>query len=301
MDVPPEVRSVVNELVNKVVRKDSNRRYREKNKEKILAKRKDYHKTAAGKAANKRGHEKMRKDPVKRAKHNEKNREMMNRQRASGFNASGKVQANMCISCANKRISVKAYRTDRLCADCRKAAPTRTEHYIIEKFEKAFGDLWNLRTSTDQSVSNSVNCPNISRRRPDVSFVTPDGLIVTIEVDENSHDERDPSCEISKLQDELAALTTQLSHYGKSPKQMITFRLNPNACDRGTILLDKRIQCVVDNVTRLLNDSRFGNTLFSDFDASHPCVAFIAYHTKGNYLIEAQKQAFGDNNVIVLL
>ena len=113
---------------------------------------------------------------------------------------------------------------------------------------------------TSVNVKRRRECETSTNRFPDALWVLRDEhgravLALAVEVDEDSHRDREPTCESAKIYDTAWAVQQKLGFEGaatgaRAPKRpMVPFvilKLNPNAYDGPCTKLEDRVQAVAD-------------------------------------------------------
>jgi len=145
---------------------------------------------------------------------------------------------------------------------------------------------------TPKTQKRRRECDTTTNRYPDCLWVVRDEraravLVVTVEVDEHSHTDRDPECETGKVDDEFQSLQTKLGKEGaargavaRHDAEMIpivTIRMNPNAYDKEVVRLADRVKAVAAVVRAYLHmDAETRDAL----QTHAPIVHVMYYHTK---------------------
>ena len=148
--------------------------------------------------------------------------------------------------------------------------------------------------------TRSGECDTAHQRRPDLLYVVREPVdsrivaFLSVEVDEDSHCDRDPNCEGGKI-DETFQAVTQLAqkegcsrgaaarHDAVAPFGLF-LKFNPNACDVGLFTLDQRIDVLVRRCNAFLSQpaSFFTDPAIRD-EKMLPHVETMFYHSnKGN-------------------
>ena len=159
-------------------------------------------------------------------------------------------------------------------------------------------------------------CSTEHQRRPDILWLVrepEDSRIVAavmIEVDENSHSDRESVCEGGKVHDTFQSILKLAQEEGKGrlgevrkgevlTPQVVFIRFNPNACDDpgGAIRLATRIQVLASRVCELLNTpADVYQQRSRDGQCMKPHLEILYYHSKegGKHLAfyEQNKHAF---------
>ena len=142
-------------------------------------------------------------------------------------------------------------------------------------------------------------CSTAHQRRPDLLYLVRDTdshivAALLVEVDENSHSDRNPQCEAGKIDETFQCLHKLAQEEGKSHLAetrageihtpfVCFFKFNPNACDApgGVIKLSTRIQILADRCNAFLNTDPAVFHARSDAGESMlPHVQCLYYHTK---------------------
>lgn len=145
---------------------------------------------------------------------------------------------------------------------------------------------------TSKSQKRRRECDTLTNRFPDGLWVLRDEraravLVVIVEVDEDSHGDRDPTCESGKIDDTFQALQDKLAKEGaargavaRHDAQMlpiVTIRVNPNAYDKKIVKLPERVKAVAAVVRAYLQmDAETREAL----QTHAPIVHVLYYHTK---------------------
>jgi len=132
----------------------------------------------------------------------------------------------------------------------------------------------------DKTVSTGANCKGLDKRRPDLLWVIKNKVAVVVEIDEHSHAEYEPSCEIRKISEQNLAIQ-QLDDCENIP--VYTIRINPDAYDKKRITLKTRAETVAKKVREILDDD-------SHERQGYAKIFFYCYHSKADHIIEAQRK-----------
>jgi hypothetical protein len=173
-----------------------------------------------------------------------------------------------------------------LCAGCDAVAPRM--QWIT----------WNLikaelpePTFKDNKLIGGDACMT-KRSRPDFGWVLPD-RIVYLEIDEHSHEDREISCELAKLDSANWGLAESGTVMAKLPTFMIRF--NCSEYDRARISLEDRCETLVDYVQQKLTED------VSAWDVMRLNVSYLYYHSKSDKHVEAaqeQSESFKVHSVV---
>ncbi|MBD39695.1 MAG: hypothetical protein CMB11_04830 [Euryarchaeota archaeon] len=145
---------------------------------------------------------------------------------------------------------------------------------------------------TPKTQKRRRECDTTTNRYPDCLWVVRDEraravLVVTVEVDEHSHTDRDPECETGKIDDTFQSLQDKLAKEGaargavaRHDAEMIpivTIRMNPNKYDKAQVRLADRVKAVAAVVRAYLHmDAETRDAL----QTHAPIVHVMYYHTK---------------------
>jgi len=185
----------------------------------------------------------------------------------------------MYCSVCGKQLTPKRRRAGMLCAECDKTLPPRTEHLVWNAIKDAL--------PPPSARDNLLLAPKSSGcaadpTRPDVAWVGTD-RIVHLEIDEHSHDDRQPSCETKKL-DSAAWGTDNTSPTGHR-LPVIVVRFNPDNCDTDERTAFPRVE---DRCARLITTLNWAiKTSAGNFDLVRVNVCYLFYHTKAQCHIDA--------------
>ena len=148
--------------------------------------------------------------------------------------------------------------------------------------------------------TRSGECDTAHQRRPDLLYVVREPVdsrivaFLSVEVDEDSHCDRDPNCEGGKIDETFQALT-QLAqtegcskgaaarHDARAPFGLF-LKFNPNACDVGLFTLNQRIDVLVKRCNAFLSQPvSFFTEAAIRREAMLPQVETMFYHSnRGN-------------------
>ena len=138
-------------------------------------------------------------------------------------------------------------------------------------------------SAVDDKVVGGRAC-SVGQRRPDLAWVTPT-YVVSVEIDEDSHAGRAPSCELKKAQD-----TRFGAEMGSKP--LLLIRYNPDQWDGAAAAgagagapphREALLAAVLKWVLR--------NVRARDLDPLKPNLAFLFYHSRGGKHIHAADAA----------
>jgi hypothetical protein len=146
---------------------------------------------------------------------------------------------------------------------------------------------------TGKGVKRRRECDTTTNRFPDSLFVLRDAdararLVVIVEVDEDSHRDRDPTCESGKIDDEFQSVQARLAKEGAASGAVarhdarmvpiVFVKFNPNAYDGPKrVKLDDRIAAVAELVNAYLHRSP---TELAELPTKVPIVHVLYYHSK---------------------
>ena len=162
------------------------------------------------------------------------------------------------------------------CAGCDKNKPPRMEHIVRDKIE---GPIKLPPTMRDSKLIGGEACAS-DRTRPDLCWVLED-RIIHVEIDEHSHEDREVSCELKKLD----SANWGLSDFGLKHLPTWTIRFNCSEYDGRRISLDARCKALVHVVNGLLKCP------LTVWDPLRLNVSYMFYHSKSQKHIEAAKES----------
>lgn len=182
------------------------------------------------------------------------------------------------------RLRMHARGGSGLCAECDGSSSSSS----LAKEKRLTQELLKHGVPPPSAVDNVVvggkTC-EVGRRRPDLAWVT-NGYIINLEIDEDSHTARHPSCEVRKAQD------TRYGAEGGS-KPLLLIRYNPDQYDgynpqepsaaesNRTAYLATLLKWVLYNVRR------------EALDLHRPNVVYVYYHTRAaKHLTAVSKAGF---------
>jgi len=190
------------------------------------------------------------------------------------------VPRSICKICMSKRLSPRRISLG-ICAECEPNTPERTEIIFGDMIIEAFGYEPNVK---DKMLATGSACNGLrNRRRPDLLWVYPGKVAVVVEIDENSHVDRESSCELRKISEQNEAI--QLLE-GCECIPVYTIRVNPDAYDGGNVTKKER----VEKVAGLLRDIIHGDHEYEQ--NGYMKVIFCYYHSKSRHHIDAHKAEF---------
>ena len=146
----------------------------------------------------------------------------------------------------------------------------------------------------------SGECDTTHQRRPDLLYVVREPVdsrivaFLSVEVDEDSHCDRKPSCEGDKIDGTIQAVTQLAQKEGCSPGAAarhdarapfgLFLKFNPNACDVGLFTLKQRIDVLVRRCNAFLSQpASFFIEAALGSEVMLPDVETMFYHSnKGN-------------------
>ena len=179
----------------------------------------------------------------------------------------------ICSVCGEKHLGRNRRLTSGVCFECDKDAPKRTQNIIWDMIKKELP----LPSATRQYVGTSIldkeKCQVDRRRQPDAAWVTED-RIVMLEIDEDSHEEREIACELAKLDE-----TRYAAEAGTKP--CITIRFNPDAYDHKHVALDERC---TELIVQILHYLQCPARALNPNGAN---VVYMYYHSKAQKHIDA--------------
>jgi hypothetical protein len=185
----------------------------------------------------------------------------------------------ICKICMSKRLSNRRVSLG-ICAECEPNAPERTEITFGKMIIEAFGYEPNVK---DKMLATGSACNGLQKRRPDILWTIPGKVAVVLEIDEDSHVDRESSCELRKISEQNEAI--QLLE-GCECIPVYTIRVNPDAYDGGNVTKKER----AEKVAGLLRDIIHGDHEYEQ--NGYMKVIFCYYHSKSRHHIDAHKTEF---------
>lgn len=155
----------------------------------------------------------------------------------------------------------------------------RIEHRVVEMLTVL---LQFEPSAADNITLGGKACDNAGTRRPDTLYIGPDRCII-LEVDEDSHQDRETLCELAKVSDQSIAI----KHIKGADFPVVHVRFNPDACDAGRYSLDVRVKILADHIRNLLTCT------LSDEEKLYNRVDFFFYHSCAANHIDGVKAATG--------
>jgi hypothetical protein len=184
------------------------------------------------------------------------------------------TQCGVCGVTQVCRKRSKARGGSGLCSQCDSVkSMRRSESQLIER-------LHEMGVPTPSAVDNiTVGGPScaVARRRPDIAWVLPTH-VVNLELDEDSHSNRMPSCEVGKAQD------TRFGAEGGA-KPLVMIRYNPDQYTDGTTENLHRLQYLA-RVIKFCVGMESGQ-----LHPLHPNIIFLHYHSRAKKHIDAIRAA----------
>ena len=151
----------------------------------------------------------------------------------------------------------------------------RTEHQFISDLTAVLG----IPASSLDTTVRGEGCKDLERRRPDALYVSPNrDVVVVVEIDEDSHYRREPSCESAKVSQQSEAIQRC---EGVENVPVYTLRVNPDAYDGRRVTRKERVASVAKRIRDILalqNHERNG----------FQTVEYYYYHSKARHMIDEQ-------------
>ena len=123
------------------------------------------------------------------------------------------------------------------------------------------------------------------KRRPDIEWACKTAAL-NVEIDEHSHEDREPSCEAVRQQELQTAhrklLGDAFTHYH-------TIRVNPNEYDGRRVPLEERLEILIKKISDWIANPPSP----TDDNAHIPTVEYLYYHSKGQKHIDYAKDSNG--------
>ncbi len=177
-----------------------------------------------------------------------------------------------CIGCGDKMLNSQRVRAGiRVCATCDPRVPARVEHVVMPMFDSEIGFP---ASATDNIIIGGKEC-DTSKRRPDGCWISADGRIAFLEIDESGHVDRDMSCEVAKVIDQTESVCHAYPGF-----IVVHFRFNPSAFDRKGVSLKERVVKTAHDICLFL--SGVGDTWRPEI----PHILYYYYPKKSHFQIE---------------
>ena len=173
----------------------------------------------------------------------------------------------VCTIC--KMTYVKSMNT--ACASCGTRKKDRIEHVFGNMIIEHVGHPPN---SKDKSLVNTAVCGDLDHRRPDLLWIVPNKRAVIVEIDEDSHASREPTCEVRKISEQNLAIQ------GMMYIPVITIRVNPDTCDTSDASIEDRALMIGDLVKKYIHEG-------DDTE-----IFFCYYHSKSKKHIEEHEKTW---------
>jgi len=130
----------------------------------------------------------------------------------------------------------------------------------------------------DKSLAHDTACQGLEKRRPDMLWHIQNRVAVVVEIDENSHKDREASCELSKISEQTYAIQIMDANI-----PVYTIRVNPDAYDKRRVMVVERarmVGCIVKDIL----------AKYEDYERNgYAKVYFCYYHSHSAHLIDAHK------------
>ena len=165
-------------------------------------------------------------------------------------------------------------RLDGKCAGCDESMPPRWQELVWDKIK----DNVPVPSISDNHVLGSPGCM-ADKTRPDWCWIGSD-RIVHLECDENSHLDRDVSCELRKNDSAGWGQDVSLAHL-----PTVIVRFNPSKYDKSSITLEERCRVLVETLNDLFTCD------VNKFSFLQTNIIFMYYHSKASRYIEACRDA----------
>lgn len=143
----------------------------------------------------------------------------------------------------------------------------------------------------DNRILGGDKCGS-ERTRPDVCWIGTD-RIVHLEIDEDSHTDREVSCELKKL--DSANWGFLDSGIRSVHRPTLTVRFNPNSYDKAKIGIEERCSVLVHTIQNALTGST------ETWDPLRTNVIYLYFHSKAQQHIQAAKNAQESIHVLKIL
>jgi hypothetical protein len=205
----------------------------------------------------------------------------------------GKIIARKsnCSVCGTQ-LTKRRTEAGMVCAGCDPTVPPRIEHLVWA----AIADELPPPSALDDTVlaTSTTGCA-ASPTRPDVAWVGTD-RIVHLEIDEDSHNDREVSCELKKLDSAGWGAANKASDGRRLP--VVVVRYNDDGCDTAEAVAHPTVEA---RRLRLVEVVRWALTApVGTFDPVRVNVLYLFYHTKAERHIAAARAAAANVTVITV-
>jgi hypothetical protein len=145
---------------------------------------------------------------------------------------------------------------------------------------------------TSSAKKRRRECDTTTNRFPDALWILRDErgravMALAVEVDEHSHGDREPECEVGKVEDTFQSVQERCKHEGAATGSagrvdgymvpVVVFRFNPNAYDKARVKLEDRIRVLAN----LINSyAHMDAEAISKLQTHAPILHVLYYHTK---------------------
>jgi hypothetical protein len=154
---------------------------------------------------------------------------------------------------------------------------------LIPKIVDADGDRIPFESRDDhRHMLGGKACDTSRRRRPDLLYVKRSQTgkpvaVLSVEVDEHSHEHYLPSCEAGKIDDTFQAIQNQ----AEDMVYCLFLKFNPHPSDVTRLKLDDRIEILAKRCNEFLNATTYSGCCMV------PHVQCMFYHTKkGGHILQ---------------
>jgi len=137
-------------------------------------------------------------------------------------------------------------------------------------------------------MATGSSCNGIQHRRPDLLWIYPGKVAVVVEIDEDSHSNRESSCELRKISEQNEAI--QLIE-GCEGIPVYTIRVNPDSYDGGRVSMQERAERVAEILRDLIFEREHDQNCFMG-------VIFCFYHSKSQHHINAHMKEFSVQEIL---
>lgn len=129
-------------------------------------------------------------------------------------------------------------------------------------------------SAADDVTFGGSSC-DAGRRRPDLLWIAADRAI-KVGIDEHSHMDRTPECEMSKVCDQHVSFQALIGQHAPC----FFVKWNPDEYDGRWVPLQQRVEALADRINKLCTMD------LSLVDPRRPLVEYWFYHSKASFQIE---------------
>jgi hypothetical protein len=193
-----------------------------------------------------------------------------------------------CSLCGRKQLSIRRMKSGKsACAECDPQVPARWEEIVWNMIK----DKLPPPSIRDNRILGGDECRS-ARTRPDVCWIGTD-RIVHLEIDEDSHTDREVACELKKLDSANWGFLDSGTRNAHRPT--LTVRFNPNSYDQAKVGIEQRCNLLVHTLQTALTGS------IETWDPLRTNVIYLYFHSKALQHIKAAQNAKDSIHVLRII